>query len=73
MRRKPGELLSEQCVVPTVKHGGGSVMVWGCFAGDKVGDLKKIEGILRKEGFLDILQNNAIPSAHRLCLGETFV
>ena len=29
-------------------------MVWGCFAGDKVGDLKKIEGILRKEFYLDI-------------------
>ena len=21
-------------VVPTVKHGGGGVKVWGCFAGD---------------------------------------
>ena len=28
VRRKPGERLSEQCVVPTVKHGGESVMVW---------------------------------------------
>ena len=31
------------CVVPTVKHGG--VMVWGCFAGDTVGDLFKIQDI----------------------------
>ena len=23
-------------VVPTVKHGGGGVTVWGCFAGDTV-------------------------------------
>jgi len=34
VQRKPGELLSEQCVVPMVKYGGGSVMVWGCFSGD---------------------------------------
>jgi len=70
VRRKPGERLREECIVPTIKHGGGSVMVWGCFAGAKVGDLKKIEGILRKEGYLDILQNNAIPSAHRICQGK---
>jgi hypothetical protein len=24
------------CVFPTVKHGGGGVIVWGCFAGDTV-------------------------------------
>ena len=30
------------CVVPAVKHGGGGVMVWGCFAGDIVCDLFRI-------------------------------
>lgn len=25
-------------VVPWVKHGGGGVIVWGCFAGDTFGD-----------------------------------
>ncbi|KAL1249001.1 hypothetical protein QQF64_022319 [Cirrhinus molitorella] len=25
------------CMVPTLKHRGGGVMVWGCFAGDTVG------------------------------------
>ncbi len=28
--RQPGEKYKDKCVLPTVKHGGGSVMVWGC-------------------------------------------
>ena len=38
VRQRVGERMSSACVVPTVKHGGGGVMVWGCFAGDTVGD-----------------------------------
>lgn len=66
VRRRPEECLAPQCVVPTVKHGGGSVMVWGCFAGTSVGDLVKIDGVMRKEQYLDILRNHAIPSGHRI-------
>ena len=36
MRRREGERMISTCVVPTVKHGEGGVMVWGCFAGDTV-------------------------------------
>ena len=25
----------KDCVVPSVKHSGGSVMIWGCFGGYK--------------------------------------
>ncbi len=53
-------------MVPTMKHGGGGVMVCGCFAGDTVGDLFQIEGTLNQHGYHSILQRQAIPSG--LCL-----
>ena len=61
-----------QCLVPTVKHGEGSVIVWGCFSLDGVGDLHKIDGIMRKEHYRDILETSAIPSGLRL-IGDNFI
>lgn len=71
VRRLPGERMNFNCVVPTVKHGGGSVLVWGSFAGTKVGDLIRITGILNKEGYLKILQENAVPNGLSL-IGKGF-
>ncbi|CAK9827487.1 Transposable element Tc1 transposase [Anthophora retusa] len=72
VRRKPNEKLLSQCVIPTVKHGGGSVMLWGCFGTNKVDSLVKIDGILRKEQYLKILQDHAVPSGTKL-IGENFI
>lgn len=63
--------MTSACVVPTVKHGGGSVMVWGCFAGDRVGDLNQVQGNLN-HGYHSILQRHAIPSGLQL-VGQTFI
>ncbi|KAL1256371.1 hypothetical protein QQF64_011916, partial [Cirrhinus molitorella] len=30
--RQPGEEYKNKCVLPTVKHGGGTVVVWGCMS-----------------------------------------
>ena len=35
--RKPG-------TIPTVKHGGGSIMLWGCFSVAETGRLVRLEG-----------------------------
>uniref|UniRef100_A0AAZ3RHR5 Transposase Tc1-like domain-containing protein n=1 Tax=Oncorhynchus tshawytscha TaxID=74940 RepID=A0AAZ3RHR5_ONCTS len=72
VRRRVGEHMISTCVVPTVKHGGGGVMVWGCFAGDTVCDLFRIQGTLNQHGYHSILQQYAIPSGLRL-LGLSFV
>ena len=56
----------------SVKHGGGNVMVWGCFGGGKVGDLYKVKGILNKVGYHSILQCHAISCGQRL-FGANFL
>ena len=52
--------------MPSDKHGGGNVMVWGCFGAGKVGDLYMVKGILNKEGYHSILQRHAIFCGQRL-------
>ena len=38
--RQPGEEYKDKCVLPTVKHGGGSVMILGCMSAASTGDLQ---------------------------------
>jgi hypothetical protein len=46
VRHDVGERMISACVFPTLKHGRGGVMLWGCFAGDTVCDLFRIQGTL---------------------------
>ena len=66
VRRRTSEKMLGECLTPSVKHGGGKVMVWGCFGAGKVGDLYKVKGIINKEGYHSILQCHAIPCGQRL-------
>ncbi|GFT04510.1 transposable element Tcb1 transposase [Trichonephila clavipes] len=58
---------------PTVKHGGGSVMVWGCMASNAVGNLVFIDGIMDYKLYIDILNNNLKESAKKLGLDGNFI
>jgi hypothetical protein len=62
VRRRVGERTISTCVDPIVKHGGRGVMVLGCFAGDIVCDLFRIQGTLNQHGNHSILQRFSIPS-----------
>ena len=72
VRHRVGEWMISACVVPTMKHGGGGVMVWGCFADDTASNLLRIQRTLNQHGYHSILQRYAIPSGFCL-VGLSFV
>ena len=61
--REPGQRLNPRYVSPTVKHGGGSVMVWGCFSKNGMGKLTIIEGNMNSQMYTTILSENLKSSA----------
>ena len=63
----------KQCVVPTVKHGVGIVLMWGCFGGNNIGDIVNTGGIKKvtKEVYSGIFKNHGIPSGSQI-IGEPF-
>ena len=54
--RKPG-------TIPTVKHGGGSIMLGGYFSGAGTGRLVRIEGKMNRAKYGEILDQNLLQSA----------
>lgn len=63
--RQKGQRYLPKNTQGTVKH-DQSVMVWGCFTYTGVGRLHRINGIMKKEEYHDILQRQMLPSARGL-------
>ena len=64
--RQKGEAYCHGCLQPTVKVGGKSVMVWGCFAAKVVGGLHRIKGVMDQLEYLQVVKNTDTQSAKTL-------
>lgn len=71
--RKPNTQLDPMNMAGTVKHGGGSVMVWGCMAASGEVHLVFIENRMDRFAYLNILKNNLHQSAQELGLEGSFI
>lgn len=63
VRRPKCAAFNPRFVSPIIKHGGGSIMVWGCFSWNGVGPIHRIEGNMDAVKYVEILQNVMLPYA----------
>jgi len=61
-RRRPGEEFLERNVRKVVKHGGGSLMVWGCISWNGPGRLHRVEGNMDAHQYTLILSKSFLGS-----------
>ena len=66
------EEFDPKCTVPIVKHGGDSVMVWGCFTKKRVGKLCILDRRMNRFYYQQILKENLLPSLQQLGHGMNF-
>ncbi|KAI3375538.1 hypothetical protein L3Q82_003864 [Scortum barcoo] len=72
-RRKNAELHPKN-TIPTVKHGGGNIMMlWGCFSAKGPGRLIRVKERMNGAMYGEILSENLLPSARALKMKRGWV
>ena len=60
--RKPGATHDLAITIPTVKYGGASIMMWGCFSAAGTGRQVRLKGKMNAAIYRDILEENLLQS-----------
>ncbi|KAI4895408.1 hypothetical protein NFI96_001467 [Prochilodus magdalenae] len=71
--RKKNDEYNPKNTIPTVKHGGGNIILWGCFSAKGTGRLHRIVGRMDGAMYREILANNLLPSVRALKVGRGWV
>ena len=71
--RKRNDEYNPKNTIRTVKHGGGNLMLWGCFSAKGTGWLHRIEGKMNGALYREILADNLLPSVRALKMGRGWV
>ncbi|KAI4895208.1 hypothetical protein NFI96_002982 [Prochilodus magdalenae] len=71
--RKKSTALQEKHLLPTVKFGAGSIMLWGCVASIGTGNLVKVEVRMNSNQYQQILETNVQESVTKLKLRQGWI
>ena len=71
--RKRNAEYNPKNTIPTVKHGGGNRMLWGCFSAKGSGRLHCIDRRMNEVIYQEILGDNLLPSVRALKMGSGWV